>query len=198
MLFYCHGFTSSGQSIKVHMMRKWFPDLEIIAPTLPVSPAETSGLIDHYFRQESCKMIMGTSLGGFYSLWAAVRYQVPAILINPALSPSKQLERHIGENQRLGTEDTFIWTHDHLRELQKMEEDIEQGIITQSGLNFFLASDDELIDHSWIPEAFPFASRITFLDNALHRFSRFGEILPKVGDILLEAGIEPPQAGGTE
>jgi predicted esterase YcpF (UPF0227 family) len=41
--------------------------------------------------------VVGSSLGGFYATWVAERSGCPAVLLNPAVDPARDLAKYIGE-----------------------------------------------------------------------------------------------------
>ena len=69
-------------------------------PQLPASPAQAFDLLlqgtADWPRGQSA--VMGSSLGGFYAAWLSAHLGVPAVLINPAVHPSRDLARYIGEH----------------------------------------------------------------------------------------------------
>ena len=103
-LLYLHGFRSSPQSVKAQIMAKWVqarhPGVTWWCPQLPASPAQAIDLLlqgtADWPREEMA--VMGSSLGGFYAAWLSAHWGIPAVLINPAVQPSRDLARHIGEH----------------------------------------------------------------------------------------------------
>ena len=63
-IIYFHGFASSGASGTVQTLRKIMPDIEIIAPDIPVDPQEALPFLKELCRQEQPDLIIGTSMGG--------------------------------------------------------------------------------------------------------------------------------------
>ena len=101
-LLYLHGFRSSPQSAKARCMADWVarhqPGLHWHCPALPASPAQAMAHLADWLQTVPpgrCAL-MGSSLGGFYADWLARRYDLPAVLINPAVSPARDLAAHIG------------------------------------------------------------------------------------------------------
>ena len=72
-VLYCHGFASSGQSGTVTRLREVMPQAKVIAPDLPVHPAEAIALLRNICQQERPDLIIGTSMGGMYAPWRWAR-----------------------------------------------------------------------------------------------------------------------------
>jgi predicted esterase YcpF (UPF0227 family) len=102
-LLYLHGFRSSPQSVKARKMALWmaheFPHVHWWCPQLPASPRQAmadvlAGVADWPVDRMA---VVGSSLGGFYASWLSQHLGCPAVLINPAVHPSRDLAKYIGE-----------------------------------------------------------------------------------------------------
>ncbi len=102
-LLYLHGFRSSPQSTKAqqmaHLVAITLPHLTWWCPQLPPSPQAAADLIAQGTADwpSHSMAVMGSSLGGFYATWLAAQRGCPAVLINPAIDPARDLTRYIGE-----------------------------------------------------------------------------------------------------
>ncbi len=94
-ILYVHGFASSGQSGTVSSLRQLMPDAEVIAPDLPIHPAEAIELLKRTCEKEKPQLIIGTSMGGMY---AEQLRGFDRILTNPAF----QMGDTILKNNMLG------------------------------------------------------------------------------------------------
>lgn len=86
-LIYFHGFGSSGASGTVEILRRCFPEDEIIAPDIPVDPVEALPYLKKLCETEQPDIIVGTSMGGMY---AQQMRGFLRICINPAFNMSTQ------------------------------------------------------------------------------------------------------------
>ena len=184
MIFYFHGFASSSRSWKAGVLKKHFPEKELLLPTLPVNPAE---VVDFFlkFQKDQGKpdLLLGSSLGGFYALYLSLRFALPAVLINPSLIPWKSLAGLVGTHNRFYTGESFGWKEEYLAVLKELNEELDLYPGSHQLLHFFLSADDEILDHSTIPTMFPGAGLINFYENCGHGFTRFEEIIPELKTI---------------
>ena len=90
-VMYVHGFGSSGQSGTVQRLRTVLPSARVIAPDLPVRPAEAQALLSNLCRQEKPHLILGTSMGGMYT---EQLYGFDRICMNPALCIADTMQAH--------------------------------------------------------------------------------------------------------
>ena len=90
-VLYVHGFASSGQSGTVSRLREVMPAATVIAPDLPIHPAEAMQLLGDLCKQEQPSLIIGTSMGGMY---AEQLYGYDRICVNPALEMAETMRAH--------------------------------------------------------------------------------------------------------
>ncbi len=90
-IMYVHGFGSSGQSGTVTRLRDMLPGAVVIAPDLPVHPAEAMDLLRGLCDNERPDLIIGTSMGGMY---AEMLRGYDRILINPAFGIADDILKH--------------------------------------------------------------------------------------------------------
>jgi predicted esterase YcpF (UPF0227 family) len=185
MIFYFHGFASSERSWKIGLLKKRLTAETIIAPTLPVDPDGVVKLFDRVVAENGKPvLVIGSSLGGFYAYYAASRFDIPAVLINPSITPWVTLKDHIGIHKRYYTGEPFEWKSQYPDALKKINDEINNYDPKHQRLHFFLSADDDVLDLSGIPTQFTAAGSIRFYDNCGHSFNRFAEIIPEIGKLL--------------
>lgn len=96
-ILYVHGFGSSGQSGTVTKIREMLPGAEVVAPDLPVHPAEAQELLRRTCEEEKPNLIIGSSMGGMYAEQLA---GYDRILVNPAFQMGDTMLKHgmVGKN----------------------------------------------------------------------------------------------------
>ena len=128
LFIYVHGFNSSPGSHKAQQFRQWMEDAgrsdELLIPTLPHWPERAVRLLEQLVEQHQDRDItlVGSSLGGFYSIYLVEKYliekyQVRAVLVNPAVRPYDLLEELLGEQGNYYTDERYILTRKHLEQL---------------------------------------------------------------------------------
>lgn len=148
MIIYIHGFGSSGEATKAQAFRNYCHEkgIRYIAPSLPSIPKlaidTLSELIESYLEHEAVSLI-GASLGGYYSLYLSDKYDLKAVLINPAVNAPETLKRAIGKGLNYYDNSTFEWNESHLEMLENYE--IEAPNV--DNLFVMLQKGDDVLDH---------------------------------------------------
>ncbi|WP_078084552.1 YqiA/YcfP family alpha/beta fold hydrolase [Microbulbifer mangrovi] len=106
LLIYLHGFLSSPQSYKCQMLKQWLqesrPDVIFYAPLISPYPAQAAmtlgkALDDFCANHRGPIGLVGSSMGGFWSTWLAEQHHLPAVIINPAVKPSRFMPGYLGQ-----------------------------------------------------------------------------------------------------
>lgn len=84
-LMYLHGFDSSAASGTVKTLRELLPDFDVVAPDIPVDPAEALPFLRGLCMNEVPDVVVGTSMGGMY---AQQMRGYNRICVNPAFEMS--------------------------------------------------------------------------------------------------------------
>lgn len=124
MIIYIHGFGSSGQSAKVKILKEKFEDESFIAPSLSYVPElaiETLKELISAFSKHEKVYLIGSSLGGYYSIYLADYFNIPAVLINPSVNPRKTLKKVLGHPNNFYDGASYEWNENHLKMLEKYE-----------------------------------------------------------------------------
>ena len=148
-LLYLHGFRSSPQSKKAQQTAAWIgahqPSITWWCPQLPPSPREAVSMLETGCAgwPKARTALIGSSLGGFYATVLAERWGVPAVLLNPAVNPARDLAQHIGELESWNGEDRFFFRPEFIDELRTLTPET----ISQASRYFaVIAKGDEVLD----------------------------------------------------
>ncbi len=89
-ILYIHGFSSSGASGTVTMLRNvlYASGVQVVAPDVPVSPLQAVQFLRQTVQEEQPDLIIGTSMGGMY---AELLHGYRRILVNPSFHMAKLL-----------------------------------------------------------------------------------------------------------
>ena len=129
-IIYFHGFASSGATGTAECLRKLMPEHEVIAPDIPVDPAEALPWLREFVAQENPDLIIGTSMGGMY---AQQMHGYPKICVNPAFNMSKlskvlRTGTYKFLNGRKDNQKEFRITRDIIKNFDMMERHQFEGI----------------------------------------------------------------------
>jgi len=124
MIIYIHGFGSSGEGAKAKILKEEFKNENFIAPSLSYVPELAIGtlkeLIVAFSKYEKIYLI-GSSLGGYYSIYLADYFNIPAVLINPSTKPTLTLKKVLGQPHNFYDGASYEWNENHLKMLEKYE-----------------------------------------------------------------------------
>ncbi len=184
-IIYLHGFKSSPQSLKAKQTKAYIeahhPEIEIIMPQLPNHPEEVAALlrqlIDHY--KDNLLGFIGSSLGGYFSVWCAQQTGLPAVLINPAAYPYILLEDYQGKHEHPYTKTEFEVTpcfNQHLR-------DFDVSNVDDLELWLLLQTEDETLNYQNAVDKYK-GSKMTIEEGGNHSFENFERFLPEIIEYL--------------
>lgn len=125
--------------------------------------------------------VIGSSLGGFYATWLAERLGCKAVLLNPAVRPSRDLANQLGEHaQWHDPEQHFVFETKHVQELQTME----MANITHPERYFaVIAKGDEVLNWQEMASHYP-GIRRKLLSGGDHALSNFDEHLDEIFEFM--------------
>jgi predicted esterase YcpF (UPF0227 family) len=202
-LLYLHGFRSSPRSFKAQLLLGWLaqhrPQVQAWCPQLPPSPRAAIALLQQgtatwpegLGQPGARAVVVGSSLGGFYATVMAEQRGWPALVLNPAVDPARDLAAHIGRQTSWhDPADSFYFRPEYVDELRVLT----PPALTRPGrYAALIAQGDELLD--WREMAARYAgcppARLRVLPGSDHALSDFAHELPWVLQALgLEAGDE--------
>ena len=186
-LLYLHGFRSSPKSFKAQRLQAWLqqhrPEVHWWCPQLPPSPREAlelmrAGTADWPAEQSA---VLGSSLGGFYATVMAEATGWPAVVMNPAVDPARDLATHVGEQTAFHTpEERFFFRPEYVDELRAMT----PAAITRPQRYFAIfAKGDEVLDWREMSARYP-GVKLRLLEGSDHALSDFDDHLPHLLQFL--------------
>ena len=150
-VMYLHGFGSSGQSGTVTRLRTILPNARVIAPDLPIHPAEAQALLKELCEKEKPDLILGTSMGGMYT---EQLYGFDRICMNPALCLADTMQQHgmtgtqTFQNPRLDGVQQFYVDKALVKEYRTISEQRFSGISKEERNRVYglFGDKDDLVD----------------------------------------------------
>jgi predicted esterase YcpF (UPF0227 family) len=131
-------------------------------------------------------LLVGTSLGGFYSLYLSSLLRIPCIAMNPAWQPHVTLKRKIGNHTRYDLTEPYHFLPEYIDKLTEMHATLTSIEKDPALLNIYLSTDDEELTFEGLPALFPNCRTMQWFDNCGHRFARFPELLREIDRIRNE------------
>jgi predicted esterase YcpF (UPF0227 family) len=191
MILYLHGFRSSPASLKARLLTDYFAAhgraAEFVCPQLPASPAQAINLlqriIDQYGNQHAVQSdnqhsaqklcLIGSSLGGFYATYLAEKNNCKAVLINPAVTPPRDLEKYVGVTTAYHSDEVFEFKSEYVEELRQFA----ISKISHPERYFLLAATgDEVLDWREMVSHYPSAKQ-HIIQGSDHGISEFADYL---------------------
>ncbi|MGF6273492.1 putative esterase YcpF (UPF0227 family) [Massilia sp. UYP11] len=192
-LLYLHGFRSSPRSFKARVVQERLAQAgmgeRLICPQLPASPKAAMELALALAERHAPNQlaIVGSSLGGFYACWLAERLGVRAVVVNPAVDPTRNLEQHVGLTTAWHSDEPFEFRQEYVGELQALR----VARITRPERYFLLAATgDEVLDYRDMVAHYAGARQhvIEGSDHAIPEFAQY------VDEVLAFCGLKPVDA----
>ncbi|WP_312520148.1 YqiA/YcfP family alpha/beta fold hydrolase [Massilia sp.] len=187
-LLYLHGFRSSPRSFKARVVQETLERAghgeRLICPQLPASPKAAIELALELAAQHAPDKlaIVGSSLGGFYATWLAERLGARAVLVNPAVDPTRNLEKHVGVTTNWHSDEPFAFRQEYIGELEALK--VAQ--ITRPERYFLLAATgDEVLDYRDMVAHYQ-GARQHVIEGSDHAISEFPQY---VDDVLAFCGF---------
>lgn len=160
MTLYIHGFGGSGEGYKAKAFRAYFKE-DFLAPSLSYVPdlaiLTLKEIIEYALQKEEEVYLIGSSLGGYYTLYLSHIYNLKAVLLNPSIYPYKTLKELPGFAPNFYDNSKFECKKEHLDMLKKYEVDL---YVNQQQLLLLCQKGDELLDYKQAVEKLPHARQI--------------------------------------
>ena len=186
-LIYLHGFKSSPKSQKAQSLIDYTQNelielidqgkLEVLVPTLPYKPEQAIALIEELILDSVKTVLIGSSLGGFYSIYFAEKFHCKAVLVNPLVELHYGLaETFLGHHTNLYNGEEFEIEMSDAEYLLSLEQvDIQQ----QDKYLLLLETGDEVLDYKLALNRLPAAEQVVIVGGN-HRFENFEKYLPGI------------------
>ena len=189
LLVYLHGFRSSPNSSKAVMTREAVKAISTVSdsyewycPQLLASPKESIEMVSRHIDQSQADriVVIGSSLGGFYTNYLAEKYGCIGVALNPAVRAARELEPHVGMMTTYDNEEPFDFRAEYINELRVLQ----VQCITRPERYFLIAAmGDELLDWKEMV-AFYTGSKQLVLEGSDHGISEYAEHLSTVIEFI--------------
>ncbi len=178
-LLYIHGFLSSPLSFKARQTQDWLaanhPEIDFYCPQLPPYPTQTrailESLVEHLLPQPV--YLMGSSLGGFWATWLVEKYNLCAVLINPAVSPQSFMPEYLEVDLKsYHTDDSYRLHAGHIDEIVA----VDVTVTRKPNYWLLVQTGDETLDYRQAVQKYA-GCKQTIEDGGDHAFQGFERYL---------------------
>ncbi len=158
-----------------------FPAVEFYCPQVLSSPQAALAQLDEILlsKPEANWRLIGSSLGGYFSTYFAEKYQIPAVLINPAIKPYILLNEFLGWQTNPYTDERYEVKASFIDDLKAME----QQKITENFYQVMVQTADEVLDYRLATQKFA-GSQLTVQQGGDHSFINYEQMLPAIAEFL--------------
>lgn len=178
-LFYLHGLDSSERSAKALQCEHYLqaePQLDLQRPRLSYAPQSNHRQISAMLSNCAAPLgLFGSSMGGYYAAWAAQKFALPAVLINPVVRPEQLLPGFLGERINPHTGERYHYTQADLSYLEREPIQLSRPELLQ----VWLGSEDEVLDYRQAA-AFYADCELHIIPGDNHALVNFEQSLPEM------------------
>ncbi|MEB3766858.1 YqiA/YcfP family alpha/beta fold hydrolase [Acinetobacter sp. MD2] len=147
-ILYLHGFQSGAQSIKGLQLQQYCQQHtphRVYCPDLNLPPKQVIATIEQYFHSLDDVVLVGSSLGGFYATCIALKYDCPAVLINPVIHPWQVFQQRFTEvTLPYQVHENWCLEETHLLELEQLHQAMPLQL---TKFLVLLQQGDEVLDY---------------------------------------------------
>ena len=181
MIFYLHGFRSAPASMKARLLGQRLAERGLAdrwwCEPLAFRPREAIEQIEGALMQApNGATLVGSSLGGFYATYLAEKYDLRAVLVNPAVVAHLTLAGYLGPQVNLYTGETFLFTPEHIAELAALE---VPHILRPERFWLLVETGDEVLDYRQAVTRYSGAHQ-TVIEGGDHSFQHFRDFLDPI------------------
>jgi hypothetical protein len=179
LILYLHGFCSSPGSWKSQLlaneMARRGMAAQFVCPQLPWVPDEAVASVGRLIEQADGPVtLVGSSLGGHYANFLAEKFDLKAVLVNPAAVDRLNVDKFIGEHANFHSGERFTFSQAHAAQLKAL---VTPPTLARYWLMVEIA--DEVLDYRQALEFYA-GCRQTVLPGGDHSFTKFPDFVPQI------------------
>ena len=181
MTIYIHGFGGSGEGVKAKLFREYFKSINkpLIAPSLSYVPELAISTLEELIESYESVTLIGSSLGGYYSIYLSQKYNIRATLLNPSIHPTITLKNSLGFPPNFYDESSFRWSETHI----EMLANLKTKVTKQELIMLLVQKGDDLLDYKEAVDYLP-NSHMIVEDGGSHSFDGIEKQFKNIVDFL--------------
>jgi predicted esterase YcpF (UPF0227 family) len=185
LVVYLHGFRSSPRSSKavltgdaIKALSTANNPMEWYCPQLLASPKDSMDMVIRHIEASTHDrlVVIGSSLGGYYTNYLAEKFGCKAVALNPAVRAPKELAPHVGMLTSYDTNEPYDFRPEYIDELKALQ---VESISNPSRYFLIAAKGDELLDWQEMVDFYRGSEQLV-LDGGDHGISDYPDHLLKV------------------
>ncbi|QWD82544.1 YqiA/YcfP family alpha/beta fold hydrolase [Polynucleobacter sp. MWH-S4W17] len=185
LVVYLHGFRSSPRSSKavltgdaIKALSTANNPMEWYCPQLLASPKDSMDMVIRHIEASTHDrlVVIGSSLGGYYTNYLAEKFGCKAVALNPAVRAPKELAPHVGMLTSYDTNEPYDFRPEYIYELKALQ---VESISNPSRYFLIAAKGDELLDWQEMVDFYRGSEQLV-LDGGDHGISDYPDHLLKV------------------
>lgn len=177
-LVYLHGFNSDPASHKAQVLKRHMEQHGLgerfRCPKLPHLPDAAIACIEAEIARQPLGQVtlVGSSLGGFYATHLAEKHGLKAVLINPAVTPQRDLQSYLGVQRNLYSGEEYELTPLHIAQWRALE----TPVVHPDRYLLLVETGDEVLDYRAAVAKYAGARQVV-VEGGDHSFKSFPEHL---------------------
>ena len=164
------------------------PDIDFQCPALTPYANDTAVTLESLVRSAANRAVclVGSSLGGFWATYLTEKYQLPAVLINPAVDIENLMPNFIGVDlKNYYSEQHYRFSKEDVQQLMLYD----RPVIRNPGYYWLLAQQgDEVLDYRLAVAKYAGAKQ-TIEANGSHSFEHFERYIPSIVSFFEQPGF---------
>ena len=124
-------------------------------------------------------LVIGSSLGGYFASYLSEKYQILAVLINPAVKPYELLADYLGEQVNPYTQEVYKVSEGFIEQLKA----VEPINVASHRYLVMVQTGDEVLDYQEAVTKYQDCELIV-QQGGDHSFINFEEVLPHIADFF--------------
>ena len=188
-IIYLHGFMSNSNSMKGVLLKNYIEqqslDHKVYLPDLNMPPIQVINKVSILIQKLDDVVLVGSSLGGFYAAQLASYYEIPAVMINPAMQPWNLFRKLFGQTQ-IPFKVTEQWILDD-HQLEDLEKLAVSFVKDAKKILVLLQQGDEILDYREAQRYYSVATHQSILmieAKGNHAMNNFAEKIPMILQFL--------------
>ena len=130
-------------------------------------------------------VVIGSSLGGFYTNYLAEKYGCKGVALNPAVRAARELAPHVGMMTAYDSDEPFDFRPEYIDELKALQ---VESITNPTRYFLMAAKGDELLDWREMAAFYSGANQL-ILEGSDHGIADYADHLPKVLEFIKSGAL---------